>query len=128
MEILVWINMGHSACPQKISPWMLFGPSMKIFASPRLMGLEPDLTCWQTSDRATDLLVNGIMLFKPKCLLPSTHQKLQVSCIETINDSNIDLEKFPASKVRQLVKKMESTKLITRQHQSSCKWPPNSSS
>ena len=29
----------------------------------------------------------------------------------TINDSNIDLEKFPASKVRQLAKKMESSKV-----------------
>ena len=29
---------------------------------------------------------------------------------KTINDSNVDLEKFPASKVRQLAKKMESSK------------------
>ena len=29
---------------------------------------------------------------------------------KTINDSNIDLDKFPASKVRQLVKKMKSSK------------------
>ena len=69
------------------------------------------------------------MQFKLECLLPSTHQKLQVSCIrifsvlfltdeefvsKTINDSNIDLEKFPASKVRQFVKKMESSKTTTR--------------
>ena len=27
-----------------------------------------------------------------------------------LNDSNVDLEKFPASKVRQLAKKMESSK------------------
>ena len=33
---------------------------------------------------------------------------------KTINDSNTDLEKFPASKVRQLVKKMESSKSTTR--------------
>ena len=73
--------------------------------------------------------MNGIMLSKAKCLLPSTHQKLQVSCTEiysgfslkdekfvskTINDSNIDLEKFPASKVRQLAKKMESSKSSAR--------------
>ena len=31
---------------------------------------------------------------------------------KTINDSNVDLEKFPASKVRQLAKKMESSKAI----------------
>ena len=29
---------------------------------------------------------------------------------ETINDSNLDLDKFPASKVRQLAKKLESSK------------------
>ena len=33
---------------------------------------------------------------------------------KTINDSNNDLEKFPASKVRQLAKKMESSKSTTR--------------
>ena len=33
---------------------------------------------------------------------------------KTINDSNIDLDKFPASKVRQLAKKMESSKVTTR--------------
>ena len=33
---------------------------------------------------------------------------------KTINVNNIDLDKFPASKVRQLVKKMESSKVITR--------------
>ena len=31
---------------------------------------------------------------------------------KTINDSSIDLEKFPASKVRQLAKKMEASKVI----------------
>ena len=31
---------------------------------------------------------------------------------ETINDSNVDLEKFPANNVRQLAKKMESSKTI----------------
>ena len=33
---------------------------------------------------------------------------------KTINDSNIDLDKFPTSKVRQLAKKMESSKVTTR--------------
>ena len=33
---------------------------------------------------------------------------------KTINDSNMDLEKFPASKVRQLAKKMESSKSTAR--------------
>ena len=33
---------------------------------------------------------------------------------KTINDSNIDLEKFPASKVKQLAKKLESSKSTAR--------------
>ena len=33
---------------------------------------------------------------------------------KTINDSNIDLEKFPTSKVRQLAKKMEGSKVTVR--------------
>ena len=33
---------------------------------------------------------------------------------KTINESNIDLEKFPASKVRQLAKKLESSKSTAR--------------
>ena len=33
---------------------------------------------------------------------------------KTINDSNIDLNKFPASKVRQLAKKMESSKAAAK--------------
>ena len=33
---------------------------------------------------------------------------------KTINDSNIDLNKFPASKVRQLAKKMESSKTAAK--------------
>ena len=71
--------------------------------------------------------MNGKMLYKHTCILPSTHQKLHVSCTEiysgfcfllkdkefvskSINDSNIDLEKFPESNVRQLGKNMESSK------------------
>ena len=64
----------------------------------------------------------AIILHRDKFwFLPSTHQKLQVSCTEiysgfflkdeefvskTINGSNIDFEKFPASKVRQLAKEI----------------------
>ena len=33
---------------------------------------------------------------------------------KTINDSNIDLNKFPASKVRQLAKKMESSQVTAK--------------
>ena len=42
----------------------------------------------------------------------------------TINDSNIDLVKFHTSKVRQLAKKMESSKATTRHIKAGSKWPP----
>ena len=89
------------------------------------MKSEPDLICLQASDKEMDLYMSGTMQYKHKCLLPSTHKKLQTSCIydifwfflkdenfvsKTINDSSIDLEKFPASKVSQLAKKIEASK------------------
>ena len=40
--------------------------------------------------------------------------KDEESVSKTIDDSNIDLGEFPASKVRQLAKKMESSKSTTR--------------
>ena len=64
----------------------LFVPSMNIFANHRPMKLEPDLTCWQALDKVISQLVSGTILLKLKCLLPSTHQKLQVSFIEVFSD------------------------------------------
>ena len=86
--------------------------------------LEQDLTCLQASTKVTDLSISGTMQYKHKCALLNTHQKLQTSCImtsfvfhkdeefvsKTINDSSVHLGKFPASKVRQLTKKMEASK------------------
>ena len=69
--------------------------------------------------------MNGTMLYKCKLIWQNTHKKLQEFYKETffwfflkdeefvsraINDSNLDLDKFPASKVRQLAKKLESSK------------------
>ena len=47
---------------------------------------------------------------------------------KTINDSNIDLEKFSASKVRQLAKKMESSKSTIHHMKQVSSDPPSSSS
>ena len=47
---------------------------------------------------------------------------------KTINDSNIDLKKFPASKMRQLAEKMESSKSNARHIKQVFKWPPSGSS
>ena len=40
---------------------------------------------------------------------------------KTINNRSIDLEKFPASKFRQLAKKMKASKANRTSHQTSCK-------
>ena len=128
MEILEWINMCHGACPLKIKAWMLYGPSMKIFASHRPMKLEPDLTCWQVSDKETDLSMSGTMQFELKCLNKYPPETVSILhrymfwfflkhdefVSKTINGSNIDLDKFPASKVRQLAKKIEFSKSNAR--------------
>ena len=34
--------------------------------------------------------------------------------MKTINEGNVDIQKFPASKVRQLAKKMESSKAMAK--------------
>ena len=74
------------------------------------------------------VLMNGIMLFKHRSILQNMQLKQLRSYIETyfgfssgrrnlsvkINDSNIDLEKFPSSKVRQLAKRLESSKSTAR--------------
>ena len=69
--------------------------------------------------------MNGIMLFKQKLNLakyPAETAKILHRVIfwfflrdeefvsKAINDSNIDLEKFPANEVRQLAKRLESSK------------------
>ena len=64
------------------------------------------------------------MLYNCKSIWPNNHKKLQKFYRDifwfflkdeefvsrTINGSNLDLDKFPASKVRQLAKKLESSK------------------
>ena len=47
-----------------------------------------------------------------RCLLVFLHGEEFVS--KTVNDSNIDLNKFPGSKVRQLEKKMGSSKAMAK--------------
>ena len=85
---LEWINMFPGACPQKIFAWILYGPSMNIFSSHKQMKSEPDLTSLQASGKETDQSMSGTMLHKHKCVLPNTHEKLQVSCIEIYSGSS----------------------------------------
>ena len=88
-----------------------------------------DLTCVQASSKETSQLMNGTMQYRPRLLWLGTLEKHPRSFTgtsfgfflkneefvsKTINDSSIDLDKFPASKVRQLAKKMESSKVTAR--------------
>ena len=83
------------------------------------------MTFSQTLDKATRALMNGIMWCKLKSTWPNTAMKQPKSCTETssnfflhdeefvsrtISDGNVDLDQFPACKVQQLAKIMESSK------------------
>ena len=87
------------------------------------------MTCLHASGKETSQLMNGTMQYIPRLLWLSNPQKQPRSFTETsfvfflieeefisktMNDSNKDLDKFPASKVRQLTKKMERSKEATR--------------
>ena len=88
-----------------------------------------DLTYLQASGKETSQLMNGSMQYRPRFVLaiyPLVTAKIFHRDIfwfflkdeefdsKTINDSNTDLNKFPASKVTQHEKKMESSKKSTR--------------
>ena len=83
----------------------------------------------QSSDKETGQLMSGIMQPRYKLHWPSTPLKQLIFrhkdifwfflkdeefFSKTINNSNIDLDTYPASKVRQFAKKMESSKANTR--------------
>ena len=116
--------MSPGACPKKIFDWMFYGQSIKIFASHKLMKTEPDFTCLQASDKETDQLMSGMMLYKHRLHLLNTASILHRDIFwfflkdedlfsKTINACSVDLDKFPASKVRQLTRKTEASKATT---------------
>ena len=106
-----------------------FGGDLKNFASHNQTKSGLDLTCLQASGKETSQLMNGTMQYRPRLLWLSTPRNSQDPSqghllvflerwgifSKTINDSHIDLDKFPACKVRQLAKKMESSK-VTAKH------------
>ena len=74
---------------------------------------------------AITVLMNGTMQCKPRSIWPSTAKILHCDIFwffmkeeefvsKTINVGSVDLEKFPASRMCQLAKKMESSKATTR--------------
>ena len=84
------------------------------------------LTSFQQGNKSVDELYNAVQTRVALAKYPPKTAKILPRDIfwfflkdedfvsKTINDSNIDLERFPTSKVRQLAKKMESSKVTTR--------------
>ena len=83
------------------------------------------------------------MLFKHRSILQNIHLKQlkyihgNIFCFffwdedfvsKTINDSNIDLEKFPGSKVGQLAKKTRIIQVYSKTYQEAVKWSTSHSS
>ena len=59
--------------------------------------------------------MSDITWYKLKSILPNSHQRQPRYFVsKTINEGSVDLDKFPASRVHHLVKKMESSKATAR--------------
>ena len=99
------------------------------FCKLQLNEVRPDLTYFQASGKETSQMVNGTIQYRPRLLWLSTPKettkklhrdifwfflKDEEFVSKTINDSNTDLDKFATSKVSQLAKKIESSKVTTR--------------
>ena len=95
------------------------------------MKSEPDLTCLQASGKETDQSDEWYNAVQAQVSLakypPETASILHRDIFwfflrdedfvsKTINECSVDLQKFPASKVRQLAKKMEASKATTCHH------------
>ena len=117
--------MCPGACQMKTSIQTQYRGNMRNYANLKPMKCTPTLICLQVSGKAIEAWMSGIMQCKLKSIWLNTPQETAkiLHCdffwfflhdeefvSKTINDSNVDLEKFPASKVRQLAKKMESSK------------------
>ena len=84
------------------------------------------LTSFRQGERSVDELYNAVQTQVTLAKYPQETTKIlhrDIFCFflhdeefvsKTINDRNIDLNKFPASKVRQLAKKMESSKATAK--------------
>ena len=84
------------------------------------------LTCFQQGNKSVDECYSAVQIQVALAKYPPETAKILHRDIfwfflkdeeflsKTINDNNVDLDKFPANKVRQLAKKMESSKATAR--------------
>ena len=107
------------------SDWIQYGLSMKIFCKPQVNEVRARfdlLTSFQQGNRYVDEWYNAVEAQVSLTKYPQETANIlhhNIFCFflkgeefvsKTINDSNIYMEKFPASKVRQLAKKLEASK------------------
>ena len=127
--------MCHGA---KISAWIQCGPSMKIFASPQTNEVRARfdlLTSFRKGNHSVDEWYNAVQAQVPLAKYPPETANIlhwdifwfflkdEILVSETINDSNIDLEKFPPSRVWQLANNDWVIKVYCMSHKTSWKWP-----
>ena len=129
MEILVWISIVSLCLPPEDLSWNVIWSKYEDCCKPQTNEVRARfnlLTSFRQGNRFVSEWYNAVQaqVSLPK-YPPETANILHRDIFwfflkdeefvtKTINDSNIDLEKFPASKVRQLAKKMESSKSTAR--------------
>ena len=99
------------------------------FCKPKSNNVRARFDLLTSFQQETSQLMNGTMQYRPRLLWLSTppetakvplqghlfgfFMKDEEFVSKKIDDNNIDLDRFPTSKVRQLAKKMESSKVTT---------------
>ena len=114
---------------------------MKIFASHKQMKSEPDfelLTSFRQGNRSVNEWYNAVQAQVSLAKYPPETASIlhrHIFCLflkdedfvsKPINECSVDLQKFPVSKIRQLAKKMDTSKATTqhiKQVEVTPKWP-----
>ena len=127
--ILAWTSMFHGSCLLRSLPLITIWEKFEKFCKSQSNDVRAQfdlLTSFQQGNRLVDEWYNTVQtqVVLAKCP-PETAKILHRDVFwfflkdeeflsKTINNSNIDLEKFPGSMVRQLAKKMESSKATAK--------------
>ena len=129
MGTLGWTSMCPGACPRKTSAWTQFGNTLKNFASPKQMEVRAYfdlLKSFRQGTRRIDEWYNVVQAQINLAKYPPETAKILHRDIcwfflkdeefvsKMINEGTMDLDKFPASRVHQPAKKMESSKARAR--------------
>ena len=120
-----WPGGNPGACPQKNYAWRWFGINFEEFCKPQTNEVRARfdfLSSFRQGDMSVDEWYNAVQAHINVAKYPTETAKIlhrdifwsflrdEKIVYKTFNDSNIYLEKFPASHVRQLAKRLESSK------------------